>query len=160
MTSDAHPGHRDEHRVEVLALETSPIRFVPPPRGPVVATAPRPVAPPRPAPRGGLSPVWFYAGAGATLVLAGATAISGFDVNRRRTEFEDGNCPAVGNDVCNQSASDGRAAVTRTNILLGATAVVGGVTAATLFFVRWRSGVTTSVGAAQGGPRMTLTGHF
>jgi hypothetical protein len=162
LTSDAHPGYRDEHPIEIVPLETTRVHFVPRPM-PAVVLPPTPQPSPSAAPHtgdGGISPAWFWLGAGITVALAGATTISGFDVSSRRTAFENGQCPAVGSDACDQRSNDGREAVTRTNVLLAATAATGAATVATIFLVRWKPTMTTSVAATGDSARMTLTGRF
>lgn len=161
LTASAYPDHHDEHRVEVLPLETTRVQFVPPLALAVVPPSPPPApAPAAPRAEGGISPAWFWLGAGLTVALGGATTLSGLDVSARRRDFADRGCSRVGSDACDADASDGRGAVTRTNVLLGATAVLGAATVATLFFVRWKPTLTTSVGAADSGMRVALTGRF
>jgi hypothetical protein len=77
-----------------------------------------------------LSPTWFYVGVGATVVLGGATIWSGLDTNSARDDF-DSNPTRAGLD-------DGKSKQTRTNVLLGATAVAGVATATIgIFFTNW-----------------------
>ncbi len=74
-----------------------------------------------------LSPTYFWVGAGATAVLAGVTVWSGLDTNSAREQFDE--------SPSQSGLDDGRSKQTRTNVLLGATAVVGTLTAVTgLFF--------------------------
>lgn len=163
LTEEAHPDYRDEHRIDVSPLETTRVRFVPPPARaiarPALQPAPAPPAAPHVAP-GGISPAWFWLGAGLTVALAGATTLSGLDVSSRRRDFSDQGCARVGSDTCDAVASDGRGAVTRTNVLLGATALLGAATVATVFLVRWKPTLTTSLGAGSNGMRLALTGRF
>lgn len=79
-----------------------------------------------------LSPTYFWVGVGATAVLGGVTVWSGLDTNSAREEFD---------ATPSQSGlDDGRSKQTRTNMLLGATAVVGTLTAVTgLFFTDFSS---------------------
>jgi len=80
--------------------------------------------------RHGISPTWFWVGASTTAVLGGLAAASGIDTHAKHNEFELNRTA--------DRASDGREAQTRTNVLLGLTAV-GVVATATLavFFVDW-----------------------
>jgi hypothetical protein len=140
-------GYRDEHRVEILPLETTVVTFARPKPKPAAITLSTPQAlPESPAgpSRGGLSPAWFWAGAGLTLALAGASVASGLDVTSRRDDFDAHRCSAAGSAACDDLASSGRGAVTRTNILLGGAVVVGVATLVTMFFVRWKSAPTVA----------------
>jgi hypothetical protein len=77
---------------------------------------------------GGLPPTYFWIGAGATIVLAGITTWSGIDtVNNPGTDVVKERCVGQG-DSC-QEYKDGRSRQVRTNLLLGATGVVGVATA-------------------------------
>ena len=91
---------------------------------------------------GGLAPVFFYIGLGMTVAGGMATTWSGIDAVNRHDEFVDSGCApgATGPrpSDCDARASDGRSALTRTNILLGVTAGLVVLTAVTgAFFVRW-----------------------
>ena len=78
-----------------------------------------------------LSRTWFFVGLGGTAVVGGLTIASGVDTKNKHDAFE-----AAGIDI-----EGGRAAQTRTNILLVATGTVGLATAAIgLFAVRWGTG--------------------
>lgn len=91
--------------------------------------APKPVAPkPMPKREHGLSPTWFWVGVGVTTVAAGATVWSGLDTNRRYDDFATTRTDPSLRD-------DGRAAETRTNVLLGVTAGAAIATAALGLFV-------------------------
>lgn len=83
-------------------------------------------------PSGKLSPTWFYVGLGVTGVLGVATAWSGLDTRRARNDYRADPAPT-------QAQYDaGRAKETRTNVLLGATAVGAAATAVVgVFFTRW-----------------------
>ncbi|WP_394826453.1 hypothetical protein [Pendulispora albinea] len=77
-----------------------------------------------------MSPTWFWVGVSATAVLGGLAIASGIDTNAKHNEFELNRTA--------DRASEGRGAQTRTNVLLGLTAI-GAVASATLaiFFVDW-----------------------
>jgi len=127
-------------------------------------TRPRPalVAPPprrETAPSaGGISPVWFWVGTGVTAVLAGAAIASGFDTNAKHDDF-------VAHPNTDTQAA-GISARTRTNILAGATAAAGAVTAGVgLFGVRWGSAsstasVTRSIDFTVGAASLSIRGHY
>lgn len=76
----------------------------------------------------GVSPVWFWVGAGVTLALGAVTTWSGLDTLQKHDEYR-----AHESD---QTEDAGRSAQLRTNVLLGATAVAAaGTTALGLFVV-------------------------
>jgi hypothetical protein len=75
----------------------------------------------------GMSPTLFYVGLGATVVLGGVTIWSGLDTNKARSDY-DAHPTQAGLD-------DGRSKQSRTNLLLGATAVVGVGTAVVGLFL-------------------------
>lgn len=80
--------------------------------------------------RTGWSPTWFWMGVGTTAALGAATAISGADTLRKHSTFE--------NDPTDENQESGRGAQTRTNLLLGATALAALTTAAVgAFAVDW-----------------------
>lgn len=102
-----------------------------------------------------LSPTWVFVGAGATAVLAGVTVWSGLDTQAARRDFDDH--PTQG------GLDDGRAKQSRTNVLLGATLVVGAATGAiALFATDWRGQPEPAEDLAIGiGPsRIELSGRF
>lgn len=104
--------------------------------------------------RAGWSPIYFYVGAGATAVLAGATIFSGLDAKsnpgpdavRARCAGQGESCPLY---------QDGIAKQTRTNVLLGATGLVGVATAIVgAFATDWtHAGATTET--TKGGARLS-----
>jgi hypothetical protein len=125
----------------VVAPDSAPV--VPTPSPSLAPTppspAPRPPEPPpvAPAPRGGLSPGWFYAGLGATAVAGGLAIGFGVDTASRHGSF-DRACGPPGPSSCGSLASEGQAAQTRTNVMLGVTAGLGALTLASALLVRWR----------------------
>jgi len=86
--------------------------------------------PPSPSHSRRMSPTWFWVGATTTAVLGGLAIASGIDTVSKHDDFE--------LNRTSDRASDGRGAQTRTNVLLGLTAI-GAVTTATIavFFVDW-----------------------
>ena len=115
---------------------------------PAAAPAPDSSPPAAPSPKG-LSPSWFWVGAGATALAGGATVWSGLDTSRARSDFD--LHPTV------QGLDDGRAKQTRTNVLLGATAVLGVATAAVaIFAVDWRPRARVSKPVEPASPDVTL----
>jgi hypothetical protein len=111
---------------DVISIALSP----PPPAPPKQATPPAPAAPP---PTHGWSPIFVYFGGALTLALAGITVWSGFDTLSQKDAFE--KSPTQNNlDVGHQKQ-------TRTNVLIGASAGVAALTAATaLLLVDWHGG--------------------
>ncbi len=106
-------------------------------------------------------PVVFYVGAGATVGLGVATALSGIDAKnspgvdavRRACAGKDTSCPEY---------QDGKSAETRTNVLLGVTIGVAALTAVTgVFLTRWSSS-PVKIGAAPlpGGGTFGAAGTF
>ncbi len=84
-----------------------------------------------------LNPLWFYVSAGATVVLGGVTVWSALDTQSAFDEYES-DLPMLTQAQADSRVEDGHAKETRTNILLGATAVAGVATAAIgVFFVDW-----------------------
>jgi hypothetical protein len=67
-----------------------------------------------------LSPIVFYTGVGLTVVLAGITTWSGFDALAAKNDLP--------NDPTKKQVTDVRNKVTRTDIFLAASVVVGGLT--------------------------------
>lgn len=87
--------------------------------------------------KGGLPPVVFWIGVGATAVLGGVTTWSGIDaVNNPGADAVREACVGL-NESCPEYR-DGRSRQTRTNILIGATSVVGVATAIVgIFATNW-----------------------
>jgi hypothetical protein len=121
---------------------------------PVVDVPAVPIAPAAPEPMrdtpekqhggGGLSPGWFWGGVALTAGLAVGTGVSGANVVTLHQDF-------VANKNAD-SASDGLAAQTRTNVLIGATVVSAvATTAVGIFLTRWH--VAPTYAAA-------LSGHY
>ena len=98
----------------------------------------------------GIARGWFYLGLGITAVLGGATVISGLDAVAKHNQFKSDGCTNGGSGPvpvgCADHATSGTRATTRTNVLLGATAVLA-VTTVTIgiFAVRWKNGTEAHV---------------
>jgi hypothetical protein len=88
-------------------------------------------------------------GLGVTAVLGGVTVGSGLDAVAKHNRFKDGACLSGSGELprdCDDRASAGKTATTRTNILLGATAVLAVTTAAIgIFAVRWHDGTQARI---------------
>jgi hypothetical protein len=78
-----------------------------------------------------LSPVWFFVGAGATVVLAGVTVWSALD--EKDTDL----CATPGS--CSALSSNGTEDRTRTQVLLSATGTLGVATALVgILWTNWK----------------------
>lgn len=111
------------------------------------------------APPTGLPPIYFFIGAGATAVLGGVTAWSGIDtVKNPGTDVVEKKC--VGQGESCPEYKDGRSRQLRTNILIGATSVVGVATAVVgVFFTNWRGNGKSDVEADQAGKVRPFVGY-
>src|SRR5262249_19825004 len=67
-------------------------------------------APPRPATTSGVSPTWVWIGAGATVLLGGASILSGVKTLGHSDDFDKAGCEKRGSDACDSIAADGRSA--------------------------------------------------
>ncbi len=112
---------------------------------------------PRSAPisRSGLSPTWFFVALGATALVGGATVFSGIDAADQHDAFVTAGCApgATGPKAatCAARSEDGSSATLRTNLLLGATAVLAvGTAALGVVFVRWSPAPTGGVASIGG----------
>ena len=103
----------------------------------------------------GLSPIFFLIGAGTTAALGGVTLWSGIDtVNNPGADKVKSECDARRPD-CQSLYDSGRSRQLRTNILIGATSVVGIATAVIGLFVTNWSGDSKKEAAAQLAPSIT-----
>jgi hypothetical protein len=128
-------GRTESKSVSATAAGTGELTFEAPPQQPDVA-APEPVlapaAPPEadrgPKKSGGLPPIVFWVGASVTTAVGGATIWSGLDtVNDPGAERVKAEC-APGDEEC-PLYQEGRKKQLRTNILIGATGLLGVATA-------------------------------
>lgn len=88
----------------------------------------------------GLPPVYFYAGVGLTAVLATVTTIFAVNTSSKHGDFEDAGCTKAKYASCEQLASDGEGAQTRTNVGLVLTLLSGAATAVVgVKFTDWRA---------------------
>jgi len=88
----------------------------------------------------GLSPWFFVGGAIATAGLGAATIWSGLDVLSAHDEYK--------KNPTSEAYNDGRSKELRTNVLIGATSVVGAATAVIAIFTDWggKHGETAQTG--------------
>lgn len=106
--------------------------------------------------RGGLSPIWFFVGLGATAVAGTVTVLGSLDASSKHDAFtRDGCAPGATGPRpldCDARAEAGRSAELRANVALGVTgglAVLTGVLGAVL--VEWSGGASTSARAPRAG---------
>lgn len=105
-------------RIDVVVVPDQappkPAAKTPPPAPP----APRPAAPAK------LSPVWVYAGAGATVALTGLTVWSGVDTNNALSDYER-DLPKLDQPEADERVRSGHARERRTNLLLAGSILCG-----------------------------------
>lgn len=154
---DLSPGERVELRVGERSRRIDVV-VVPPEAAPAARDADAPQPSPGAASRPPLSPVWFYAAAGGTLVLAGSTVWSGLDTRGALSDYER-DLPRLTRAQADARVSDGHDRELRTNLLLAGSIVAGAGTAALgLWFVDFNGKAQASVGLAPG--RVALSGTF
>lgn len=131
------------------------------PAAPAVVALPPPAPPaPKPAESKGISPAWFWASAGLTVVVGGVATWSTIRLFSKHSDFVDGSCATVGSTSCKSISHDGKSAETRTVILLGATGALAAATAVTgLFFVRWHD-QRVGLAPVPGGGAVALGGSW
>lgn len=109
-------------------------------------------------PGGGLDPLWFYVGAGATAVAGGFTIWSALDTQSSFDQYER-DLPTFTQVEADRAVADGHAKERRTNVLLAVSGVAAlGTAALGLFFVDWSDEKRVSVGVTPTGA--TLHGRF
>ena len=107
------------------------------PRAPTKAPATEPIAP------RGISPAWFWIGAGLTAASGGVLIWSGVDTLGQHDDFQNRRT---------LDPASGQAAQTRTNVLVGVTSALGVATAALgIFAVRWSSRERAALSLGPGG---------
>lgn len=136
-------------RVELRVGERSRrIDVVVVPVGPAAPVVPQP---PPPAPSRPLSPVWFYAGAGATAVLTGLTIGSGIDTQRAYDAYKR-DLPQLSQAEADARVKSGHSRELRTNLLLAGSVLCGAGTAVMgVWFVDFSGKRRAALGFAPGG---------
>jgi hypothetical protein len=149
---------------DTFSFEAPPVA---PPPAAVVVVAPPPATPPSTSTKP-LSPIFFYAGAGLTVVALGVTVWSGVDAENNP------GAAAVKRDCVGQGTScseyqQGLSAQLRTNVLIGVSAGLGAATAAVgIFFTNWSGKqaekppppVQAGFSPLPGGGAVALSGRF
>lgn len=123
----------DERFEKLVEVPADAVTYVGAPDAKPVSK-PEPLTPSAPpAKEHGLSPAWFYVGLGATTIAGGFTVVSAIDLQKKHDSFVSSRClpgaPGRPASDCSVQGEAGNNAQTRTNILLGATAIVGVATA-------------------------------
>lgn len=143
--------------VELLASSSPSPPPPPPPAPPSAFTTETPAPPSNGEKSRGVSPAWFWVSLGVTAAVGGAALVSGLDTMSKHDAFV--------RDKSNSAAADaGRAADTRTVVLLASAGVLAAVTVTLgAFFVDWGGGVSPkkSTGIQRGKTpllRLTSTG--
>ena len=105
-----------------------------------------------------LSPVWFYAGAGVTLALTGATVWSALDTNSAFSDYEQA-LPRLNQTQADARVRDGHSRELRTNLLLGGSLLCGAGTAILgIWFVDFGGSSQAKLGLAPNA--VTVSGRF
>lgn len=147
------------------ALSTS----TPPPAAPAASSAPPSISPSTGAAPGsaratepervdrdavggqGLPPVVLVVGAGLTAVAGGLSVWSGLDTKGTHDDFTTQRCATQRSTSCDDLASSGKSAETRTNVLFVTTGVLAVATLATaIFFVDYGGGKRTASTSVRG----------
>ncbi len=107
----------------------------------------------------GISPVWFWIGAGATVLSGAAATLSGLDALHAHDEFVAAGCApgATGPrpSDCNVRSDEGAGKTLRTSLLLGVTGLLAINTVVLgAVFVRWSSAPVGTGGVATIGGRL------
>lgn len=98
-----------------------------------------------PPPHSGLSPVWFFVSAGATVAIGAVAAWSAFDTKSVFDRYE-AELPRLDQSEANRRVDDGHALETRTNVLWAVTGVLAvGTTALGVFLVDWKPSHETAL---------------
>jgi hypothetical protein len=149
------PGERVElrvgersRRIDVVVVPDAPASVAAPVVAPVVpATASR-----------GLPPVVFYAGVGATAVLAGFTVWSGLDTQSAYDDYQR-ELPSLTQAEADQRVESGHARELRTNLLLAGSLLAGASTAVLgVWFTDFSGSRRTAIGFAPGAA--VVSGRF
>jgi hypothetical protein len=107
---------------------------------------------------GKLPPIVFYAGAGATVLLAGLTTYFAIDAKNKHDEFETLGCARANLSDCATLKDEGQSAQTATNVSLVLTGLAGAATAIIgVAFTDWGAPM---VGITPGGASVAFARRF
>ena len=154
------PGERVELRVGERSRRIDVV-VVPdathPKPAPKPALRPQPSPPPAPA-RTTVAPAWFYAAAGATVVLTGFTVWSGLDTRSAFSAYQR-DLPTLTQPQADARVSSGHSRELRTNLLLTGSLLCGAGSAVLgIWFVDFGSKASAQVGVTPNA--VTLSGRF
>lgn len=122
------------------------------------AAPPAPPVPPPPLHHHGVAPVWFFVGAGTTVVVAAVATWSALDTESAFDAYGR-DLPRLSQAEANERVHDGHALETRTNVLWGVTGVFAlGATALGVFFVDWKPSAESAFAVGPGA--VTYRGRF
>lgn len=152
------PGERVELRVGERSRRIDVV-VVPDVTHPKPNAAPKAALPPPPPPaRAKLAPVWFYASAGATVVLTGFTIWSGLDTKSALSDYER-DLRQLNQAEADARVSNGHSRELRTNLLLTGSLLCGAGSAVLgIWFVDFGGHSRATVGIAP--HAVTLSGRF
>ncbi|MES1187644.1 MAG: hypothetical protein ABUL60_27755 [Myxococcales bacterium] len=159
---DLAPGERVELRVGERSRRIDVVVVPDPARPPLTekrpALAAKPLPPSSSPPRAKLSPVWFYAGAGATVALTGLTVWSGLDTQSALSDYQRA-LPHLDQAQADARVRNGHSRELRTNLLLAGSLLCGaGSAVLAVWFVDFGHQRKASVGLGPGA--VSLTGSF
>lgn len=121
----------------------------------------KPVVSPSPAPalhRSGVSPVWFFVGAGVTVAVGAVATWSALDTKSAFDSYQR-DLPALDQAAADRRVDDGHALETRTNVLWAVTGALAiGTAALGVFVVDWTPSRETAVVVGPGAA--ALRGRF
>jgi hypothetical protein len=130
-------------RASSPAPTASPTPTPTPTPAPTPAEAPANDASPKP-----LSPIVFWVGTGATVVIAGATTVFALAASSKHKSFTDAACGTVATGDCQSLKTDGEAAQTRANVGFALTGVAAAATVVIgVFFTDWAGSKTKAARA-------------
>jgi hypothetical protein len=129
-----------------------------PPPPVVVVQSEKPIE--KPAERSGISPVWFFAGLGATAAFGIVSIAVGADVVDRHAKFVKSGCDRMDVGDCRKQADAGSTEAAVASVFIGGTIAFGAATILSIFFVQWKSPVRPAAAIGPTGGWAGLNGSF